>query len=98
MKKLHFRNGDAIHAIGLGTWKSDPGEVGRAIETALEAGYRHPDCATIYGNEPEVGEALQRAFSRGEIRREDEPILPESTRWTATTNTSAAIPSAPQAA
>jgi len=71
MKKLKFRNGDTIDAIGLGTWKSDPGEVGKAVETALEAGYRHIDCAAIYGNEPEVGEALQRVFSRGDIRRED---------------------------
>ena len=71
MKKLQFRNGDTIDAIGLGTWKSDPGEVGQAVEAALEAGYRHIDCAAIYGNEPEVGEALQRVFSRGEIKREE---------------------------
>ena len=71
MKKQQFRNGDAIHSIGLGTWKSDPGEVGRAVEAALEAGYRHIDCAAIYRNEAEVGEALQRVFSRGEIKRED---------------------------
>lgn len=71
MKKMHFRNGDALDAIGLGTWKSDPGEVGRAVEAALEAGYRHIDCAAIYRNEAEVGEALQRVFARGEIRRED---------------------------
>ena len=71
MKALRFRNGDTMPAIGLGTWKSDPGEVGRAVETALEAGYRHIDCAAIYRNEAEVGEALQRVFARGEIRRED---------------------------
>lgn len=71
MKKQQFRNGDSIDCIGLGTWKSDPGEVGRAVEVALEAGYRHIDCATIYGNEAEVGDALQRVFSRGEIKRED---------------------------
>ena len=74
MKKQQFRNGDAIDSIGLGTWKSDPGEVGRAVEVALEAGYRHIDCAAIYGNEAEVGEALQRVFSRGEINREDVQI------------------------
>lgn len=71
MKKLQFRNGDAIDAIGLGTWKSAPGEVGQAVEAALEAGYRHIDCAAIYRNEAEIGEALARVFSRGEIRRED---------------------------
>ena len=71
MKKQQFRNGDSIDSIGLGTWKSDPGEVGRAVEVALEAGYRHIDCAAIYRNEAEVGDALQRVFSRGEINRED---------------------------
>lgn len=71
MKSLRFRNGDSIPSIGLGTWKSEPGEVGKAVETALEAGYRHIDCAAIYRNEAEVGEALQRVFSRGEIHRED---------------------------
>ncbi|HMB37522.1 MAG TPA: aldo/keto reductase [Wenzhouxiangellaceae bacterium] len=71
MKRLEFRNGDNLDAIGLGTWKSDPGEVGRAVEVALKAGYRHIDCASIYGNESEVGEALQHVFSGGEVRRED---------------------------
>ena len=71
MKRLEFRNGDTLDIIGLGTWKSDPGEVGHAVETALDAGYRHIDCAAIYRNEAEVGEALQRVFSRGEIKRED---------------------------
>jgi len=71
MKTMQFRNGDTIDAIGLGTWKSDPGDVGRAVEAALEAGYRHLDCAAIYGNEAEVGEALARVFARGEIRRQD---------------------------
>ena len=71
MKTLEFRNGDALPAIGLGTWKADPGEVGQAVEAALEAGYRHIDCAAIYRNEAEVGEALQRVFSRGEIQRDE---------------------------
>ncbi|MCA1779162.1 MAG: aldo/keto reductase [Xanthomonadaceae bacterium] len=71
MKRFEFRNGDAIDAIGLGTWKSEPGEVGQAVEAALEAGYRHIDCAAIYRNEAEIGEALQKVFSRGEIERED---------------------------
>ncbi|MDX1625852.1 MAG: aldo/keto reductase [Wenzhouxiangellaceae bacterium] len=71
MKTLRYRNGDAVDAIGLGTWKSDPGEVGRAVEVALEAGYRHIDCAAIYGNEAEIGEALQKVFARGEVKRED---------------------------
>ena len=71
MKTLEFRNGDKMDAIGLGTWKSKPGEVKKAIITALEAGYKHIDCAAIYGNEKEIGEAFNEVFSKGEIKRED---------------------------
>ena len=33
-------------------------------------GYRHIDCAKLYGNEDEIGEALQECFAQG-IKRED---------------------------
>ncbi|WP_194850782.1 aldo/keto reductase [Nonlabens antarcticus] len=71
MKKLKFKNGDEMDAIGLGTWKSGKGEVGKAIKMALEAGYRHIDCAATYGNEAEIGEAFNEVFSKGDIKRED---------------------------
>lgn len=71
MKTLEFRDGDKIDAIGLGTWKSDPGEVGEAVKTALEVGYRHIDCAAAYGNEEEVGTAVKESISKNVISRED---------------------------
>jgi 2,5-diketo-D-gluconate reductase A len=44
--------------IGFGTWQLR-GRAGRqAVLTALQAGYRHIDTATMYGNEGEVGHAL----------------------------------------
>ncbi|MFM7732811.1 MAG: aldo/keto reductase [Cyanobium sp.] len=57
-------------AIGLGTWKAAPGEVGAAVRTALQLGYRHIDCAPIYGNEAEIGAALQEELRQGELQRE----------------------------
>lgn len=71
MKTFEFRDGDKIDAIGLGTWKSDPGEVGEAVKTALEVGYRHIDCAAAYGNEEEVGTAVKESISKNVINRED---------------------------
>lgn len=71
MNKLTFRNGDKIDAIGLGTWKSEPGEVGQAVREAIKIGYRHIDCAWIYQNEAEIGQAFQEALAAGDVNRED---------------------------
>lgn len=71
MKTLTFSNGDTMHAIGLGTWKSKGKEVKQAVKDALHAGYRHIDTAAIYGNEELIGEALQEVFAEGNILRED---------------------------
>ncbi|EON79334.1 aldehyde reductase [Lunatimonas lonarensis] len=70
MTYLSFSNGDQIPSLGLGTWKSAPGDVFQAVLWALESGYRHIDCAAIYQNEKEVGEALKRAFEEGIVTRE----------------------------
>lgn len=71
MKTLKFDNNDQMQAIGLGTWKATGDEVKRAVKDALEAGVRHIDTAAIYGNETEIGEALQEVFSEGNIARSD---------------------------
>ncbi|MBP1662882.1 MAG: Aldehyde reductase [Bacteroidetes bacterium] len=71
MKKMHFMNGDRFPQIGLGTWLSKTTEVYDAVIEAIGAGYRHIDCAYIYKNEKEIGEALQHAFSTGLVSREE---------------------------
>ena len=60
-------NGAAIPAIGLGTWQlRDEGCV-EAVRWALDAGYRHVDTASMYGNEEAVGEGLRA----GGVRRDE---------------------------
>ncbi|MGD1904924.1 MAG: aldo/keto reductase [Leptolyngbyaceae cyanobacterium] len=70
MKTLTFSNGDTLPMLGLGTWKSDPGDVYKAIKEAIRVGYRHIDCAFIYGNEVEIGQALSESFAEGLVTRE----------------------------
>jgi 2,5-diketo-D-gluconate reductase A len=47
--------------LGFGTWQLKGDDAVTATQVALEAGYRHLDTATIYGNQTEVGEALRRS-------------------------------------
>ncbi|KAF5302645.1 hypothetical protein FQR65_LT08486 [Abscondita terminalis] len=77
--KVKFNNGVEIPAIGLGTWKSAPEAVTQAVKDAIDAGYRHFDCAYIYGNEKEVGEGISEKINNGVISRKD--IFVTSKLW-----------------
>ena len=63
--------GGHMPALGFGTLIPDPAVTITATRAALEAGFRHFDCAERYRNEREVGEALQAGLAAGGIARED---------------------------
>jgi len=67
---LNNRSGD-MPALGFGTLIPDLGLTRTATRDALDAGFRHFDCAERYGNEQEVGEALEAGFAAEGIARED---------------------------
>jgi diketogulonate reductase-like aldo/keto reductase len=70
--RIPLNNGSgAMPAVGFGTLIPDPFATRQATKTALEAGFRHFDCAERYRNEEAVGEAMQEMFKAGRIRRED---------------------------
>jgi diketogulonate reductase-like aldo/keto reductase len=64
--KYKLRDGNEIPAIGLGTWQLKGDHCINAVKLALEIGYRHIDTAEIYGNEKEIGIAINN-FPRDEI-------------------------------
>jgi diketogulonate reductase-like aldo/keto reductase len=60
-------------AIGLGTFGSDhiePSTIANAVRFAIRNGYRHIDCASVYGNEHYIGEVFNDLFANNEIKRE----------------------------
>lgn len=70
--KRTLYTGASMPAIGLGTFGSDrvsASQVAEAVLGAAAAGYRHFDCASVYGNEAEVGKSLEQIL-RGGVRRE----------------------------
>ena len=72
MTRIPLNHGTGhMPALGFGTLIPDPAETMTATRDALEAGFRHFDCADRYRNEREVGQALQAGLAAGGIARED---------------------------
>ncbi|MCD8071773.1 MAG: aldo/keto reductase, partial [Alistipes sp.] len=58
--KMH--NGVLIPCVGFGTYLSPEGQVAyNSVRSALDAGYRHIDTASVYGNEESVGRAVRES-------------------------------------
>jgi aldehyde reductase len=71
-KRMPLRHGAGhMPVLGFGTLIPDAAVTISATRDALEAGFRHFDCAERYRNEREVGEALQAGLAAGGIARED---------------------------
>lgn len=72
--KKTLSNGSAIPVIGLGTFGSDNysnDQIAQSVKYAIELGYRHIDCASVYGNEKEIGEVFSELISNGTVKREE---------------------------
>ncbi len=68
-----LRTGDRIPVIGLGTFGSDNvsgDRVAQAVKEAIMLGYRHIDCASVYGNEHNIGQVLSELM-KGGLKREE---------------------------
>ncbi len=62
-----------IPAIGFGTWnlKISSANTSAAVATAIKTGYRHIDCAAVYGNEKDVGKGIRDGLEEMGLKRED---------------------------
>ncbi len=72
--KIKLESGLTIPAVGLGTFGSDRfghEQVAKSVKQAIELGYRHIDCASVYGNEAEIGLQLSELWAQGGIKREE---------------------------
>jgi len=72
LKRLPLNNGSGqMPVLGFGTLIPDAAATITATRDALEAGFRHFDCAERYRNEREVGEALEAGLATGGIARSE---------------------------
>ncbi len=68
METITFNNGVEMPALGLGVFQTPPDETRDAVAAALGCGYRHIDTAAAYGNERQVGNAVQSSgLARSEV-------------------------------
>ena len=56
---IKLENGVEIPCVGYGTFRTDPAVTARAVQDAIEAGYRHIDTAMVYENEEGVGQGIK---------------------------------------
>ncbi|XP_013147989.1 PREDICTED: protein MLP1-like [Papilio polytes] len=72
---LELRDNSEMPVIALGTALLDKRLIKDVVEAAIEMGYRAIDTAYIYGNEKEIGEAINNKINDGTVKREDLYIM-----------------------
>lgn len=60
-----------IPSLGFGTWRLDKSNASEAVSIAIQTGYRHIDCAAIYGNEKQVGRGIKDGLMKSGVQRGD---------------------------
>ena len=71
LASVKLNDGHQMPLLGFGTWGIGGNAAYESVKTAIEDGYRHIDTAQIYGNEKEVGKAINDLVNSGKIKRED---------------------------
>ncbi|KAJ8704720.1 hypothetical protein PYW07_011908 [Mythimna separata] len=97
---IELNDGKTIPSLGLGTWlgftKSgdrvpvNDDSVQKAVELAIDAGYRHIDTAAVYSTEEQVGAAIKKKIEEGAVARGD--LFVTSKLWNNNHAKSAVVP------
>lgn len=70
-KSVIFHTGRSIPQIGFGTYQLKGTDCINGVEIAIKCGYRHIDTASVYKNENEIKQALDKLYKEKIIARED---------------------------
>lgn len=77
-----LNTGAKMPMVGYGTFLSEPGVVGPAVEAAFKEGYRHIDCAECYDNQVEIGVVFDKIFNDASSGVTREDVFITSKLWT----------------
>ncbi len=79
--RVKLNTGYEMHVLGLGTWTLTGETCEMAVYVALKNGYKLVDTAEYYGNEAEVGNAIERAIKNGLCTRSEVFITTKIVPW-----------------